>query len=61
MSVSQESALTVADAAAGKEAIGHCLVLGLSDLTASWPLSWALIREKFWKTETENLADQGTE
>ena len=32
----QEANLTVADAAAGKEAIGHCLVLGLSDLTASW-------------------------
>lgn len=29
----QEANLTVADAAAGKEAIGHCLVLGLSDLT----------------------------
>lgn len=29
----QEANLTVADAAARKEAIGHCLVLGLSDLT----------------------------
>ena len=26
----------MADAAAGKEAFGNCLVLGLSDLTASW-------------------------
>ena len=32
----QEASLTVADAAAGKEAFGNCLVLGLSDLTASW-------------------------
>lgn len=26
----------MADAAAGKEAFGNCLVLGLSDLTVSW-------------------------
>lgn len=32
----QEASLTVADAAAGKEAFGNCLVLGLSDLTVSW-------------------------
>ena len=32
----QEASLTVADAAAGKETFGNCLVLGLSDLTVSW-------------------------
>lgn len=44
----QEANLTVADAAARKEAIGHCLVLGLSDLTV-------------WCYECQAYVDHGCE